>query len=137
MNKKRFLSELRRGLSGLPQAEVEERLSFYSDMIDDRIEDGCSEAAAVAEIGSYRPFDGTVAVPDVGIHAIVSAINPIGLAPRSKDDWRTVGLVIREIVQDRPEPVCMDGASLNACLVNKKSRLGGKKRCGCHQANRK
>lgn len=60
MNKKRFLSELRRGLSGLPQAEVEERLTFYSDMIDDRMEDGCSESTAVAEIGPVKRVVGQI-----------------------------------------------------------------------------
>ena len=51
MNKERFLAELRRQLSGLPQRELEERLSFYSEMIDDRMEDGIPEEEAVAEIG--------------------------------------------------------------------------------------
>ena len=51
MDKQVFLARLREGLSGLPMDEVEERLSFYSEMIDDRMEDGLSEEAAVAEIG--------------------------------------------------------------------------------------
>jgi uncharacterized membrane protein len=32
--------------------EVEERLSFYSEMIDDRIDEGLSEADAVADVGT-------------------------------------------------------------------------------------
>lgn len=51
MNKQDFLARLREGLSGLPRDDVEERLTFYSEMIDDRVEDGLSEEAAVAEIG--------------------------------------------------------------------------------------
>lgn len=51
MNKQEFLARLREGLSGLPQDDVEERLAFYSEMIDDRMEEGLSEEAAVAEIG--------------------------------------------------------------------------------------
>ena len=51
MNKQEFLMRLSKGLSGLPKDDVEERLSFYSEMIDDRIEDGLSEDAAVSEIG--------------------------------------------------------------------------------------
>ncbi|MDE5917328.1 MAG: DUF1700 domain-containing protein [Oscillospiraceae bacterium] len=54
MNKKEFLAELRKGLSGLPQDDIEERLTFYSEMIDDRMEDGLSQEAAVAEIGSVK-----------------------------------------------------------------------------------
>ena len=52
MNKQEFLNELRQGLNGLPQYDIEERVSFYSEMIDDRIEEGFSEADAVAAVGS-------------------------------------------------------------------------------------
>ena len=38
-------------LSGLPQDDVEERLSFYGEMIEDWIEEGLSEAEAVAAMG--------------------------------------------------------------------------------------
>lgn len=51
MNKQEFLAELRKGLTGLPQVDIEERISFYSEMIDDRIEEGLSEAEAVSAIG--------------------------------------------------------------------------------------
>ena len=43
---------LRARLSGVPQEEVDERLGFYSELIDDSIEDGISEQDAVAKIGS-------------------------------------------------------------------------------------
>lgn len=52
MDKAQFLYELKRRLSGLPQSDLEERLLFYSEMIEDRIEDGLTEEEAVAEIGS-------------------------------------------------------------------------------------
>lgn len=52
MNKQAFLAQLRKGLSGLPKEDIEERVTFYSDMIDDRVEDGLSEAAAIVELGS-------------------------------------------------------------------------------------
>ena len=52
MGKQEFLFQLRKGLSGLPQDDIEERLHFYSEMIDDRMEDGLSEEDAVAQIGS-------------------------------------------------------------------------------------
>ena len=58
MNKKEFLACLRERLSGLPQADIEERLAFYDEMIDDRMEDGLSEEEAVAELG---PIDEIVA----------------------------------------------------------------------------
>ena len=52
MRKKEFLSALRRKLKGLPKREIEERISFYGEMIDDRVEEGCSEEEAVAKIGN-------------------------------------------------------------------------------------
>lgn len=52
MNKQEFLTQLRKGLSGLPQGDIEERLAFYSEMIDDRMEEGLSEEDAVNEIGN-------------------------------------------------------------------------------------
>lgn len=54
MNKQEFLDGLRKGLSGLPQANIEERLTFYGEMLDDRIEEGLSEEEAVAAAGSVN-----------------------------------------------------------------------------------
>ncbi len=52
MNKNQFLEELRRRISGLPQEDIDERLAFYSEMIDDRMEDGLTEEEAVASLGT-------------------------------------------------------------------------------------
>lgn len=54
MHKQEFLAQLRKGLSGLPQDDIEERLTFYSEMIDDRIEEGLSESEAVRAIGTVN-----------------------------------------------------------------------------------
>ena len=37
MDQQEFLNSLRKELSGLPQEDIEERLTFYSEMIEDRI----------------------------------------------------------------------------------------------------
>ena len=52
MSKREFLDKLEKGLSGLPQNEIQERLAFYSEMIDDRMEEGVLEADAVKEMGN-------------------------------------------------------------------------------------
>ncbi len=54
MNKTEFLFELGRCLAGLPHDDCIEKLSFYSEIIDDKIEDGISEENAVAALGSPR-----------------------------------------------------------------------------------
>jgi len=52
MSKQEFLVQLRKGLSGFPQEDIEERVTFYSEMIDDRIEEGITEEEAVAAVGT-------------------------------------------------------------------------------------
>ena len=51
MNKNEFLSLLNKKLKKFPKQEVKERLVFYSEMIDDRVEEGLTEDEAVSEIG--------------------------------------------------------------------------------------
>ena len=52
MNKQEFIANLRKRLAGLPEGEIDARAEFYSEMIDDRIEEGASEAEAVLAVGS-------------------------------------------------------------------------------------
>ena len=54
MNKKAFLWALMDGLSGLPMEDIERSLDYYSEMIDDRMEDGLSEEEAVAAMGPVK-----------------------------------------------------------------------------------
>ena len=54
MTKKEFLDELAKGLYGIPNEDITRSLEFYSEMIDDRIEEGMSEEEAVAEIGTVK-----------------------------------------------------------------------------------
>lgn len=57
MLKQEFITALKDGLSGLPEQDLNERLTFYGEMIDDRMEEGLSEEEAVAAIG---PIDAVV-----------------------------------------------------------------------------
>ena len=70
MNKSEFLAELRSRLVGLPQNEIEERLSFYGEMIDDRVEEGATEEDAVAGIGSIDEIVAQI-LEDVPLWSIV------------------------------------------------------------------
>ncbi len=54
MTKREFLDELKKGLLGLPEEDVTRSIEFYSEMIDDRIEDGKTEEEAVADIGTVK-----------------------------------------------------------------------------------
>ena len=70
MNKQDFLAALRERLSGLPQQELEERLSFLEEGIADRMEDGLSEEEAVASMGSIDEIVGQI-VADVPLAKLV------------------------------------------------------------------
>lgn len=52
MKKREFLSALSARLSGLPTEDIERYTEFYTESIDDRIEEGMSEEEAVADLGS-------------------------------------------------------------------------------------
>jgi len=54
MSKQEFLLELQNALCGLPQDDIQKSLDFYSEMIDDRIEDGLLEEDAIAQIGDIQ-----------------------------------------------------------------------------------
>lgn len=51
MTKIEFLYLLEKKLYGLPPSTIKESLDFYSEIIDDRIEEGLSEEDAVSKIG--------------------------------------------------------------------------------------
>ena len=72
MKKTEFLSSLRQKLSILPQRDVEKILEYYSEMIDDYIESGYSQEAAVAKMGG---------VNNVAAQILANAQNPTYEAP--------------------------------------------------------
>lgn len=52
MNKQQFLAAVADRLSNLPQSDINKSLEYYSEMIDDRMEDGMSEEDAVGAMGT-------------------------------------------------------------------------------------
>ncbi|MBP3701411.1 MAG: DUF1700 domain-containing protein [Oscillospiraceae bacterium] len=54
MNKQEFLDAIRARLGALSPADAARSLDYYAEMIDDRVEDGLSEAEAVAEMESVE-----------------------------------------------------------------------------------
>ena len=70
MTKPEFLEELKSSLSGLPDDEIKERLSFYSEIIDDRIEEGITEEDAVLSLGKISDIV-TETIADTPLKKIV------------------------------------------------------------------
>ena len=54
MNRTEYLSELENALSGLPREEIKKSLDFYAEMLDDAVENGETEEAAIARLGSVE-----------------------------------------------------------------------------------
>lgn len=52
MNRMEFISALVDRLESLPIEEIEKSLAYYSELIDDKVEDGMSETEAVESLGS-------------------------------------------------------------------------------------
>ncbi|MBR4703098.1 MAG: DUF1700 domain-containing protein [Oscillospiraceae bacterium] len=52
MNREEFLAALRAALAGLPEADIESSVEYWAELIDDRVEEGLSEAEAVSALGS-------------------------------------------------------------------------------------
>lgn len=61
MKREQFLDELESRLQGLPKAEIEERINFYDEMIQDMIEEGKTEEEAVASFGGVDEVVLTIA----------------------------------------------------------------------------
>ena len=90
MNKQEFLVQLRKGLSGLPKDDIDERLSFYSEMIDDRMEDGIPEETAICEIGAIDELVSQI-IADIPLTKLVKE----KITPKKKmKAWEIVLLVL-------------------------------------------
>lgn len=75
MSKQEFLAQLRKGLSGLPQDDIEERLTFYSEMIDDRMEEGLSEEDAINQFGTVDTIISQI-VADIPLTKLIKEKTP-------------------------------------------------------------
>ena len=88
MTKIKFLLSLNEKLSGLPQKDVEERLNFYSEMIEDRMEEGLTEEEAVAQVGSVDEIAAQIAAD------IPTCKKETGKPKRQLSTWEIILLVL-------------------------------------------
>lgn len=90
MNKQEFLSELAKSLTGLPKDDIEERIEFYSEMIDDRIEEGKTEENAVAEIGTVEEVVDQILADTSLVKILTKKMKP----ERKTKTWEIILLVL-------------------------------------------
>lgn len=90
MTKHEFLDELRARLSGLPEHDLDERIAFYREMIDDRIEEGLDEEEAVRDVGDIDCVVSQV-LSDVPLATVVKEkIKP----KRKLEAWEIVLIIL-------------------------------------------
>lgn len=87
MSKQEFLAQLENGLKGLPKAEIDERVVFYSEMIDDLVDEGLSEEDAVKKIGNAEDVVAQIVVDN----HYTKQLNP---PKRKLRTWEIVLLII-------------------------------------------
>lgn len=90
MTKYEFLYKLEHELKGLPQKEVSERVAFYSEMIDDYMEEGFSEEQALEKIGTVDDIASQIAEEIPLSKIIIEKIKP----KRKLTTWEIVLLVV-------------------------------------------
>lgn len=82
MTRQEFLSALNDKLSNLPKKDTAERIKFYEEMIDDRIEEGLSEEEAIADLGTvdeiYKQFLGELPLLSIIKNRITPKNRPSG-----------------------------------------------------------
>lgn len=70
MTKNEFLAALRNSLGSLPDGDAQKSIDYYSEIIDDRVEDGISEDEAVASLGSIEDIVSQI-IADIPISKLV------------------------------------------------------------------
>lgn len=89
MNKNEFIERLKNSLCALPEAELCKTLDYYSEIIDDMIEDGMEEGAAVASLGDTVQIANEVLLERPLAELVKSKVNN----KRSLKGWQ-VALII-------------------------------------------
>lgn len=90
MNKKEFLEELKNNLNGLPNDEIEERISFYDEMIDDRVEEGKTEEEAISDLGGVDGVVNDIAKDTKLFNLVKEKIKP----KRKLNGWEIALIII-------------------------------------------
>lgn len=90
MTKSEFLLTLRDNLFGLPEEDIEKSIEYYSEIIDDRIEDGLSENEAVEAVGSVKEIASQILMETPLPKLIKTKVKP----KRNLKVWEIVLLIL-------------------------------------------
>lgn len=90
MTKVQFILALKDKLRGLPAEDAEKAIQYYSEMIDDRIEDGLSEEEAVAAIGDIDEITQQIVEEQPLSKRVAAKLRP----KRKLEAWEIILLII-------------------------------------------
>lgn len=90
MDKESYLALLREALRGLPEADVEESLAYYTELIEDRMEDGLGEAEAVAQLPAPEAAAEEILLSQPLAKVVAARVKP----KRKLGAWEIVLLVL-------------------------------------------
>lgn len=94
MNKREFLADLAEKIDCLPQEDINHWIDYYSEMIDDRIEDGMSEEQAVYAMGNVYDIATQIMI-DTPIRTLVKTKAE---SARRLQSWEIVLLAVGAVV---------------------------------------
>jgi uncharacterized membrane protein len=106
MTRDEFLHALGAGLGQLPADEAQKQLDYYSELLDDMMEDGVSEAEAVAKLGAPEELAAQI-LQEQPLSALVSSrLTPrkgwsalsITLAVAGSPVWLPIALALFAVV---------------------------------------
>ena len=120
MKKADFFDALRRGLAGLPEADAQNVLDYYGELIDDRVDEGMDEEAAVAALGSVDELAAAVLAdrPVTGlIQKYMQPRQETKKAAREGDNWTVPGGFRAISVQNRAADVRLEHSPDADCHV--------------------
>ena len=90
MNKQEFVALLGKRLKSIYGSDVDERISFYCEIIDDKIEEGLSEEEAVAQLGSVDDVIAQITAD----YALTKVKVKDNNTKKSHNTWKTALLII-------------------------------------------
>ena len=90
MNKVEFFALLRQELAGLPKEEVDERCSFYEEIINDKIDEGKTEEQAISELDSVQTIVESIANETSLVKLVKDRYKP----KRRLNGWEVVLLIL-------------------------------------------
>lgn len=125
MTKADFLQLLERALAQLPEEERRANLEYYSELLDDMLEEGMTEAEATAKLGSPSQIAQSI-LQEVPLGKLVST------RMKPKSGWTPLAIVLAVVGSPVWVPLLLLAAALVLSLFGSiwGAGRGGGGRCG-------